>query len=229
MEANGTKCAKDHPRQLIPELLTQFYHMGWVTGTGGGITIKHGNEIYIAPSGVQKERVVSDDLFVMDAEEKDICVPPPSKKLKKSACTPLFMNAYDMRDAKACIHSHSKYANLVTMLSTGPEFRITHQEMIKGIRNDVTGKSLNNTDMLVVPIIENTEHEEDLKERMRQAMEKYPECPAVLVRRHGIYVWGPSWEKAKTMCECFDYLFQITVEMHKLGLKPDEKPSTAVQ
>lgn len=52
---------------------------------------------------------------------------------------------------------------------------------------------------LVVPIIENTPEEKDLKERMARAMEEYPESCAVLVRRHGVYVWGDSWEKAKTM------------------------------
>lgn len=52
---------------------------------------------------------------------------------------------------------------------------------------------------LVVPIIENTPEEKDLKERMARAMEEYPDSCAVLVRRHGVYVWGESWEKAKTM------------------------------
>jgi len=32
----------EHPRNLIPELCRQFYNLGWVTGTGGGITIKRG-------------------------------------------------------------------------------------------------------------------------------------------------------------------------------------------
>ncbi|XP_036332593.1 probable methylthioribulose-1-phosphate dehydratase [Rhagoletis pomonella] len=48
---------EEHPRKLIPELCRQFYHLGWVTGTGGGMSIKYNNEIYIAPSGVQKERI----------------------------------------------------------------------------------------------------------------------------------------------------------------------------
>lgn len=32
------------------------------------------------------------------------------------------------------------------------------------------------------------------------------------------YVWGDNWIKAKTQCESLDYLFQLAVEMHKLGL-----------
>lgn len=38
-----------------------------------------------------------EDMFVCDMEEKDISCPPAWKKLKKSQCTPLFMNAYTMR------------------------------------------------------------------------------------------------------------------------------------
>ena len=37
-----------------------------------------------------------------------------------------------------------------------------------------------------------------------------------LVRRHGVYVWGPTWQKAKTMTECYDYLFEIAVKMRQM-------------
>ncbi|KAJ9586593.1 hypothetical protein L9F63_019809, partial [Diploptera punctata] len=90
----------EHPRNLIPELCRLFYNLGWVTGTGGGISIKHGKEIYIAPSGVQKERIQGDELFVQDIEGHDLELPPPEKKLKKSQCTPLFMCAYTGEKAK---------------------------------------------------------------------------------------------------------------------------------
>lgn len=68
-------------------------------------------------------------------------------------------------------------------------------------------------DTLVVPIIDNTAEEQDLTASMASAMLAYPEACAVLVRRHGVYVWGDTWEKCKTMCECYDYLFEIYMKV----------------
>ncbi|CAG5931910.1 unnamed protein product [Menidia menidia] len=132
---------KEHPRFLIPELCRLFYQLGWVTGTGGGISLRRGEHIYIAPSGVQKERIQPDDMFVCDMEERDVSCPPAWKKLKKSQCTPLFMNAFTLREARAVIHTHSKAAVMATLLFPGAEFRITHQEMIKGIRRGTSGSN----------------------------------------------------------------------------------------
>lgn len=211
---------KEHPRNLIPELCRQFYHLGWVTGTGGGISIKHEGKIYIAPSGVQKERISPDDMFVQDINGKDLELPPDEKKLKKSQCTPLFMCAYFRRNAGAVIHTHSKVALMVTLLWPGKEFKVTHLEMIKGIRNQKLGKAYRYDEELVVPIIENTPFEEDLKEELDKAINDYPETCAVLVRRHGIYVWGDTWQQAKTMTECYDYLFDVAIQMKQFGLNP---------
>lgn len=214
----------EHPRNLIPELCKLFYNLGWVTGTGGGISIKHGDEIYIAPSGVQKERIKPEDLFVQDIHGNDLELPQPSKKLKKSQCTPLFMCAYTARNAGAVIHTHSKAALLATLLYPGKEFKVTHLEMIKGIKNQKLNRYYNYNEELVVPIIENTPFEADLKDRMAEVIKEYPETCAVLVRRHGVYVWGDTWQQAKTMCECYDYLFDIAVKMKLHGLDPTATP-----
>lgn len=77
--------------------------------------------------------MLPNEMFVQDIEGKDLELPPPEKKLKKSQCTPLFMCAYTARNAGAVIHTHSKFALMVTLLWPGKEFRCTHLEMIKGI------------------------------------------------------------------------------------------------
>ncbi|CAO3678767.1 unnamed protein product [Rhizopus stolonifer] len=213
-----------HPANLIPELCRQFYTLGWVTGTGGGISVRKGENVYVAPSGVQKERMEPEDLFVMTLKDRTLLRKP--LVYKPSACTPLFYNAYTMREAGACIHTHLQNAVMATLLYPGKTFEISHQEMIKGIRIGSTKNNLRYFDKLVVPIVENTPEEEDLTDRMAAAMEEYPDTNAVLVRRHGVYVWGESWEKAKTMTECYDYLFEIAVKMKSIGIDPSVKPES---
>ncbi|EKM79547.1 hypothetical protein AGABI1DRAFT_114084 [Agaricus bisporus var. burnettii JB137-S8] len=214
-----------HPANLIPELCRAFYRLGWVTGTGGGICIRQGDKVYIAPSGVQKERIEPEHIFVLKYPQpvtsphtNRVFLRRPPLKLKESACTPLFWNSFELRDAGSCIHTHSQHAVMATLLWKGPTFTISHQEMIKGVRIGGTGTALSYLDTLVVPIIENTPYEEDLRDGMAEAMKKYPDAAAVLVRRHGVYVWGTDWEKAKTQTECLDYLFEIGVKMQLAGI-----------
>ncbi|KAL0399399.1 UNVERIFIED_CONTAM: putative bifunctional methylthioribulose-1-phosphate dehydratase/enolase-phosphatase E1 1 [Sesamum radiatum] len=139
--------------------------------------------------------------------------PWPYKPPKCSDCGPLFMKAYEMRNAGAVIHSHGMESCLVTMLNpSAKEFRITHMEMIKGIQGH------GYYDELVVPIIENTAHERELTDSLAEAIKAYPKTTAVLVRNHGIYIWGDSWISAKTQAECYHYLFDAAIKLHQLGL-----------
>jgi len=191
---------------------------GFLTPSSG-----HRDKVYIAPSGVQKERIDPTDIFVLPYPSQSplgdrVFLRRPKKDLKESACTPLFWNAFDLRGAGSCVHTHSQHAIMATLLWTGDVFEISHQEMIKGVRIGGMGKALSYLDKLIVPIIENTPHEEDLKDSMALAMRKYPDAAGVLVRRHGVYVWGADWEKAKTQTECLDYLFEISVRMKLAGL-----------
>ena len=202
------------PRALIVELCQQFYTQGWVSGTGGGISIRQEGRVYMAPSGVQKERLRPGELFVLD-DAGEVLESPASGKL--SACAPLFYNAFRLRDAGAVLHSHSINAMLATLIH-GDEFRCTHLEMLKGVQG--TGYH----DELVVPIIENTAHECDLADSMAAAIEAYPKSHAVLVRRHGVYVWGKDWVEAKTHAECYDYLFEASVRMKQLGFDASKAP-----
>jgi methylthioribulose-1-phosphate dehydratase len=206
-------------RHLIVELCRQFYSMGWVSGTGGGLSVREGDRVFIAPSGVQKERLSPEDLFVLDLEGTVVERPAdPAKRV--SACAPLFLNAFRLRGAGAVLHSHSVDAMLATLIPADA-FRVTHLEMMKGIR----GSGYH--DELVVPIIENTAHEHELADTMADAMRAYPATHAVLVRRHGVYVWGRDWQEAKTHAECYDYLFRAAVQMRHMGLDPAVPPPAA--
>jgi methylthioribulose-1-phosphate dehydratase len=196
-------------RELVCELCRNFYHLGWASGTGGGISLKEGGRIYMAPSGVQKERLRPEDIFVLN--EAGAIEEEPGQGAQLSQCAPLFMHAYKLRNAGAVLHSHSIHANLVTLLFK-KKFRIKNMEMQKGL------EGYGAFDILEVPIIENTAQERDLADSLSQAIQDNPKSNAVLVRNHGVYVWGRDWKQAKTQAECYDYLFEAAGRMKQLGM-----------
>lgn len=180
-------------------------------------------------------------MFILN-KDGNVIEGPRNSKLKCSECLSLFMVPFKVRDAGCCIHSHSVNANLVTALyskrsfeyldkkangnndrknkilaNKHDEFRISNQEMIKGIKRGSSDESLQYNDTLIVPIIDNVLHERDLAGAMLDAVNKYPLTNAVLVRNHGVYVWGKSWQQAKSMAECYDYLFRLKLEALKYG------------
>ncbi len=208
-------------RELVCELCRDFFAAGWVTGTGGSISIRYGNRIYMTPSGVQKERISPDELFVVDIDGHILSTPGKKSHFtpKLSDCSPLFLHAFKQRNAGAVLHSHAYSCNLVTSLCEGESsFSISHQEMIKGI----SGHGY--FDELVIPIIENTAHEHELANSLGDCISKHPKSCAVLVRRHGMYVWGRTWEEAKRHGECLHYLFDIALNMKRLGLNYKTPP-----
>lgn len=195
---------------LICELARTFYDLGWVSGTGGGICIREGDHVVMAPSAVQKERMRADQMFTI-ALDGSIVSRPADPNLRPSECSSLFLKAINLRGAGAVIHNHSIHAVMATMLFES-QFVVSHLEMIKGIEGMSFG------DRLVVPIIENTARECDLADSLEEAILAYPNAHAVLVRRHGVYVWGRDWVSAKTQAECYDYLFRAAVDMRRLGI-----------
>ena len=214
-------------REQICAMCRSFYTLGWVSGTGGGISIRHADRIYMAPSGVEKERIQPTDIFVLDLQGNPV-EGPGNPTLKLTECAPLFLSAYDLRNAGAVIHSHSMNVLLATMLAerrAHPEFvsvlRFTQLEMIKGL----AGHGYN--DVYELPVIDNTARECELTDTLRQAMQLFPRSNAVAVRNHGIYVWGDSATHAKTQAECLDYLCEAKVRMRQLGL-PDPADAIAV-
>jgi ribulose-5-phosphate 4-epimerase/fuculose-1-phosphate aldolase len=90
-----TAAEKEAPKQIIASLARQFYAKGWFPGSGGSLTIRKSPDcIYIAPSGVQKELIEPEDIFIID-RNAEVIERPDNDKLRPSQCTPLFMVAFN--------------------------------------------------------------------------------------------------------------------------------------
>ncbi|GAX16575.1 methylthioribulose-1-phosphate dehydratase [Fistulifera solaris] len=215
-------------RALIAQLCESFYKAGWATGTGGGISIrvKHNDDwrVFVAPSGLQKEDLIGDDIFELDMNRNVVQYPFSNPTLRQSACTPLWYVIYRLRPtATAVLHTHSPnavYATLLDPTETSSCLRITHLEMLKGVGNHAYD------DFLTIPIIDNRPTEDQLADQLAAAVQQYPKTNAVLVRRHGLYVWGDSWEQCKTQAESIDYVLAAAVQMKQMGIDPAVPPKS---
>ncbi|KAI1725661.1 putative methylthioribulose-1-phosphate dehydratase [Ditylenchus destructor] len=196
---------------LFVDLMKQFYKLGWMSGSGGGMACASPSNhvILYSPSSVQKERLKVSDLFILNSTDGKLVQRPLNEKVKESACTPVFNLIINMTDAGCVIHSHSKFSNLLTQIVSSSTFDISDQEMIKGVLNRETNSAYSNIDRLVVPIIENA----PFKPAMKETLTEFPSTCGVLVRNHGFFCWGPTWQRTKIMTECYEYLFELACSM----------------
>ena len=91
----------------------------------------YSDKVYIAPSGVQKERIKPEHIFVLPfpRPSPDAFLRKPTQPLKESACTPLFWNAFELREAGSCVHTHSQHAVMATLLWSGDVWEVSHLEV----------------------------------------------------------------------------------------------------
>ena len=197
-------------REKICEMCRHFYDLGWASGTGGGISLRVGDTIFMAPSGVEKEKLAPNDIFELDRRGR---VQKAAHGRKLTACAPLFQAAYDHRNAGAVLHSHSLDVVLASALvPAGEPLRLTRLEMMKGL------EGVGYFDVHEIPVIDNTAQEHELEDRVGRAILAFPKANAVIVRNHGVYVWGRDVAHAKTQAECLDYLCRAVVRMHAAGI-----------
>src|SRR4029077_20033679 len=166
-------------KELLCELLRVFYAKGWVSGTGGGICgpTDDGN-LFLAPTGVHKERIQPDDFFVVNPSDGSVVVPAVDPSLRPSECNSIFCTAARIRSARSVVHSHALSSVLVADLAGDNDHVVFERlEMLKGIRG------LTNKDRHVVPVIRNTPRESELVDQVEAALkdDRFASAFAILV------------------------------------------------
>jgi methylthioribulose-1-phosphate dehydratase len=193
---------------LLCELLREFHARAWVSGTGGGICgpTEDGN-LFLAPTGVHKERVRPSDFFVVSPLTGEVVRAPADPTLRPSECNPIFGLAARERGACSVVHSHGLSGVLAADVAVDGAFEIRDLEMLKGIRG------LTNRDVHRVPVIDNTPRESELTSSIASALRdpRFAASYAVLVRDHGAYIWGADIWEAKRHTEVYHFLFEAVL------------------
>jgi methylthioribulose-1-phosphate dehydratase len=195
-------------RELLCELLRLFYAKNWVSGTGGGIcAVESPGRLLLAPTGVHKERVTPDDLFVVDVSSGEVLEPPRDPSLRPSECGEIFRAIIGGRGAGSVVHSHALSAVLACDMSPDDALVIERLEMLKGI------PGLSNTDRHLMPVIGNTPREPELTSEVERVLgePRFEQTQAIGVRDHGAYLWGADIWEAKKHTEVYHFLFEALI------------------
>ncbi|WP_055107817.1 methylthioribulose 1-phosphate dehydratase [Paenibacillus ihumii] len=190
----------------------QFAARGWFPGTSGNLSIRVGDfspgsfHFAVTSSGKDKSIHTPEDFLFVDEDGK----PCEQTKLKPSAETLIHAKIYRMTGCGAIFHVHTVFNNVLSELY-GDQGYVPVQgiELIKGLGIWEENAAIE------IPVLPNHADIPSIAKLIPGALK--PEIPGLLLRNHGIYVWGSNAFEAKRHLEAFEFIFEV--EYRRLALK----------
>ncbi|ARK29519.1 methylthioribulose 1-phosphate dehydratase [Halalkalibacter krulwichiae] len=176
----------------------------WFPGTSGNLSIKVSEDpltCLVTVSGKDKYKETESDFVLVDEDGR-----PLTDQGKPSAETVIHLEVYKKTDAGCSLHVHTLDNNVISELY-GEKGSITFRnvELIKAL--DIWEEDGEFT----IPIVENWA---DLPKLGKAISEKIkPDTKAVLIRNHGITVWGRNAFEAKRHLEACEFLFSYQLKL----------------
>lgn len=193
-------------RQDLVAAARYFHGRGWMWGTAGNLSARMDDgSFWITASGKSKGEL-SDTDFIRICP--DGTIEKPTENLKPSAETSIHEAIYALfPEAMACYHVHSIEANLVSNFTQETMLKLPNLEMVKGFgiweESPNCGMPLFDNHLAVPKI------GQEIRDRFAQ---EPPQIPALLIRNHGVTVWGRSTEDARNKIELAEYIFRYMVQ-----------------
>lgn len=202
----------------LSEVKEELAGRDWFFGTSGNLSIKVSDaplQFLVSSSGKDKRKKTSEDFLLVD----DSGAAVESTHLKPSAETLLHLKVYRNTDAGCSLHVHTIDNNVISELyGDHREIIFRGQEIIKAFgiwEEDAEVK---------IPIIKNHADIPTLADVFSQYVNSG--AGAVLIRNHGITVWGKTAFEAKKHLEAWEFLF--TYHLKLLSLKNQVQPKISI-
>ena len=184
----------------------------WVPATGGNFSIRSSdNSALVTASGKDKGELSPQDLLPVSWQGQQLsCSGTPSAE------TALHAMLYQLNPAtKAVLHTHSVQATVFSKLINQDNYLFAGYEMQKAISGVSSHEQL-----LPLPIFNYSQDMPALAAELKQRWQKKPLNYGLLVRGHGLYVWGNSLEQAKRHLEGWEFLINCELERFKIAGLP---------
>lgn len=201
-----------HKLETLARMSREFYRRGWMWGTSGNLSVKIQDDpryFAITASGVSKGELTEQDIVVVEAGNGGpfSVRPVVPTKTKPSAEASIHAAIYDgVPKAGAVFHVHTISSTLISDAEKeveGPNFlHIPPYEMTKGW-------GIPHASETSVPLFHNWPEVDRISAEVKRYLISPPLVPVLIVRGHGVTVWGKDMEQAKNHLEIAEFLFQL--------------------
>ncbi|MDT0192697.1 MULTISPECIES: methylthioribulose 1-phosphate dehydratase [unclassified Exiguobacterium] len=182
----------------------------WFPGTSGNLAIRVSDDpltFLVTASGRDKRKRTDEDFVLVDATGQLI----GEQTGKPSAETLLHVDIFNNTNATCSLHVHTVDNNVISELYAAKgHVTFTGQEIIKALGY------WEETASVRIPIIEN--HADIPMLARAFALHVTGDAGAVLIRNHGITVWGETPAAAKRYLEAYEFLFSYSLKLRALGV-----------
>jgi methylthioribulose-1-phosphate dehydratase len=184
----------------------RFYMRGWALGTSGNfsaVVSRAPLRLAITASSVPKGALAARDILECDERGKVT----GGRRGRPSAETLLHIAVVKKRGAGAVLHTHSVWSTMLSDVwasgSGADGLAIEGYEMLKGLSGVASHEHRE-----LLPVLENDQDIPRLAGRVREALDRFPDAHAFLLRRHGLYTWGDTLEEAERHVEILEFLLE---------------------
>jgi methylthioribulose-1-phosphate dehydratase len=191
-------------RAALVEIAGDFHARGWMAGTAGNLSARDDEtHFWITASGRPKGCLEESDFLLLRIDSGEIAEQAAADN-KPSAEASIHRAIYGLfPDARACLHVHSvdacRAANIAK--SDAKTLRLPPLEMIKGF--DIWEQN----PKVDLPLFKNhADVWQIASEIQARFSKKKPGISALMVRNHGLTVWGASLQQAYNRVETIEFI-----------------------
>lgn len=192
---------RDTGRMLAAES-ARYAALGWMRGTSGNLSARVSADplvLAVTASGLDKGELTPADVVLVDAEGAAL-PDQPGPARRPSAEARLHARIAAVTGAGAVVHVHALPAVLAA--ERWPDgVPLRDHELLKGLGREA------HDDLVTVPVIANSQDMTVLGDAFQQVWQ--PGVPALIVARHGVYVWGDDLRAARQHMESLEWLLRF--------------------
>ncbi|MDQ3787206.1 MAG: methylthioribulose 1-phosphate dehydratase [Actinomycetota bacterium] len=174
--------------------------MGWMRGTSGNLSVVLNRDplrLAVTASGLDKGELTESDHVEVDADGLPVSDGVPSAEAG------LHARIAAVSGAGAVVHVHAMAPVLAAERWPGG-VELRDLEMLKGF-----GRAAHD-DLVTIPVIPNGQDMRVLGDAFERGYRA--DTPALIVARHGVYVWGDDLRQARHRLECLEWLLRFILE-----------------